>query len=504
VAEKIAVIDLGSNSVRMNIILINDCGGYSVFDQAKEMVRLSEGLHVDGFLKQDPMDRTIKALNYFKRLIEVNNITKVHAVSTAAVRMAKNKNTFIERVKRETGFDFRVISGEEEAYYDFLGVANTIDFKDAVLLDIGGASTEIMWVKNRELVESISIPLGSVILTEQFAKIKSMKVKTEAAHAYLKSVFEDIPWLKEVKDMPIIGLGGVIRAVGKVDRNAHRYPLENVHNYHLERHEVDDLIKLVHETPMGDLDKIEGISKKRADIMSMGIMPLKALIDYIEPPELIISGKGLRDGLFYEVFFKQIGQAPVVENVLEHSSQNMLKRYSTNMPHAKHVQMLALKLFDQLNPIHAYSDKDRKILGVASLLHDIGMHIEFYDHHIHGMYLLVNSGIDGLTDRETLAVAYLIGNHRSINTFGHLKDYDQILDKEEATKLLKLANFLQIAEQLDRDEFRSITDLQAEITEKRVYLRVISDEFPELDILSAMRFADRFYKYYKYELSIFY
>ena len=104
--EKIAIIDLGSNSVRMNIYGINELGGYSVFEQAKEMVRLSQGLDQDGLLKHEPIRRTVNALKYFKRLMDVNNVSHIFALSTAAVRMAQNQKQFLDTVKNEIGLEF--------------------------------------------------------------------------------------------------------------------------------------------------------------------------------------------------------------------------------------------------------------------------------------------------------------------------------------------------------------------------------------------------------------
>src|SRR6056297_108726 len=108
--KKMAIVDLGSNSIHMNIMRINEHGGYSVFDSAKETVRLSEGLEHDGMLKAIPMDRAVKALKYFKKLAEVTEVQETHVLATAAVRMAINKDVFIERVREEVGFELKVIS----------------------------------------------------------------------------------------------------------------------------------------------------------------------------------------------------------------------------------------------------------------------------------------------------------------------------------------------------------------------------------------------------------
>ena len=134
---KLAIIDLGSNSVRMIIMKIFDNGSYKMLDQAKEMVRLSEGMSEDGMLQPVAVERTVEALKLFRKLIEYYCVPRTIAVATAGVRNAANGDEFVRRVKDETGFMFDVIPGEMEAYYDYLGVINTIDVDNCVIIDIG-------------------------------------------------------------------------------------------------------------------------------------------------------------------------------------------------------------------------------------------------------------------------------------------------------------------------------------------------------------------------------
>lgn len=503
--QKLAIIDLGSNSVRMNIMGINARGGYAVYDQAKEMVRLSEGLSSDGLLKDEPVDRTLKALEYFSNLIEVYGVTEVHALSTAAVRQAKNQSDFVEKVYQQTGLKLRILSGEEEAYYDYLGVINAIALNDAIIVDIGGGSTEIILVRNRRLVNAISIPFGSVILTERFFKGEKTKKKDiQACEAFLLKLLKDISWLKKGKNIPIIGLGGVIRTIGKVDRNMNRYSGELMHNYQLTDEELKNVFDLIHTCDVKDIDKIEGISKRRADIMTMGIMPIKVLQKLLQSPSLVISSNGLREGYFFAYYLDAIGEPMIVPDVLRHSKYNLLRLYGANIAHALHVKKLVESLFDQLSEIHDFDLEDRKLISTAAMLHDIGMHIGYYDHHIHGMYLLLNSRIDGLNYRENMGVAFLVGNHRESQLKDRANEFEERLGKERIQRLQKLSVLLQLAEQLDRSEVGMIEGLVIQVKGKKVIIEVQADRYPELDIQSAMRFADRFEKNYDKELNIIY
>ncbi len=500
--RSIAIIDLGSNSIRMNIIGINERGGYSIFDQASEMVRLSEGMGEKLTLQPLPIKRTIDALLYFKKLIEVNNTAEVYALATAAVRMAVNQKEFLSQVKSETGFDFIVLSGDQEAYYDYLGVVNSMSMDDALILDIGGGSTELIWMKNRKLKEAISLPFGSVTLTERFNDIKNKKKRVEAAHKYIDKHLDQLPWLKELKGKTVIGLGGVIRTLGKIDRDLNGYPIENMHNYRMHESEVDAICDRILTTDVKDLDKISGISKKRADIITLGILPFKCIFERIDSPEIRISGNGLRDGYFYEKYFPSINQPIIVKDVLLQSKQNMINRFEINETHAKHVQFLALKIFHSLEQTVQYNETDQKILSTAALLHDIGIHIEYYDHHIHGFYLILNGRLEGLTNPERIAVAYLVGSHREEVIKSRMSDFENILSKAEISRLSKLIVLLNIAEQLDRAENSAVKDIDIRIVNGQVILKLLSTESTDLEKASSKRFSERFEKQYQMPLII--
>lgn len=495
--ESIAIIDLGSNSIRMNIFGINEQGGYSIYEQASEMVRLSERLGSDMLLKEEPMQRTINALNYFRKLIDVNKVNQVYALATAAVRMAKNQTVFLERVRVETGFEFTVLTGNQEAYYDYLGVVNSMELKDALIVDIGGGSTELIWMKNRELVKVISLPLGSVTLSEQFNEIKPRKKRMDMAEKHIKAIYKNIDWLGELKGSPIIGLGGVIRTLGKVDRAKNGYPLENLHNYRLHEKEVQVICDQIFNSDQKELEKISGISKRRADIIALGLLPFKCLFEMNDAPEIRISGNGLRDGYFYEKYFTSIGSPTIVKDVLMQSKENFMRRFYVNQKHSNHVKDLTLKLFDGLSRAFEFEPNDRKILSTAAMLHDIGMHIEYYDHHIHGYYLIMNGRLEGLTNAERISVAFLVGNHRVSGIKNQMNDFEGIVSKTDIQRLWKLAILLMLSEQLDRAENGAVEDLSVEIKAGEVVVKLRSKETLDLEIASADQHRDRFEKIYQ-------
>ncbi len=489
--ERYGVIDLGSNSVRLNIVEVFDNGGYNLLDQAKVMVRLSENLQCDKMLKSEPMNRTIHAIRLFRKLLNAYNVKNINAVATAAVRMANNGIDFLDRVESETGVEFKIITGQEEAFYDYLGVVNSIDLENYVMIDIGGGSTEIALIENRRITESVSLPFGSVILTEVFMN-GDRGEGFERMEKHIQEYIKKLSWLKGAKGYPVVGMGGVVRTIGKIHKQKKKYPAISLHNYKMSKKDTFQIIKKLIDTGTADVGEIPGASKERADILGPGVLPLRVLMEYIDSDQFIVSGNGLRDGLFYEMYFKHQGIPLVMDNVLNHSIVNVMKRYHIYNNHSQHVAKLSLELFDGLKKYHDFTENDRKILYVAAMLHDIGMHIEYYNHHRHGFYLTINSRVYGIDNEETIQAAFLVAMHREAKFKEDMEIYKMVVDKIRLEELKKLSFFLRMAEKLDRSESQVVKKLKVDAKASTVKIHLISDEDMELEKILSQEFAKEF------------
>ena len=158
--HRLAIIDLGSNSCRLVFFAETPGRAYRLIDQVSERVRISEGMFGTNYLQPEPMTRTLRLLRLFSRLCREKSIRHIVSVATSGVRDAVNGEEFLERVRRETGLRFRVISGEAEAFYSYLGVINSMAMTNGIVADLGGGSLELIRVKNRFPVRLASLPLG--------------------------------------------------------------------------------------------------------------------------------------------------------------------------------------------------------------------------------------------------------------------------------------------------------------------------------------------------------
>ncbi len=502
-SKKIAIIDLGSNSVRMLLMKMCDDGSYKMLDQVKDMVRLSEGMGDENTLKPVPIKRTMNTLNLFKKLIRVHHTDQVIPIATAAVRNAANQALFLDKVKMETGFDFRVASGEEEARYGYLGVINTMDLDAGVMIDIGGASTEVGWIENRQLKKAVSFSFGAVVLTEKFlGREKITPDKVKKVEQYVKKHLEELDWLKPLKGYPVVGLGGTIRTLAKMNKHKIGYPLESLHNYQMSDDEVEEHYQQLTKGTIDEIRQIPGVNKDRSDIIAAGVAPLWALMKTLNTKKLMISGNGLREGVFYEQYLKEMGLPEIVEEVTFHSVDNVLRNYDMNLDHCHHVKNLSLSLFDQMKEIHGMGAEERRLLAVGALLHDVGMYIDYYNHHKHGFYLALNARLNGLRNRERVMIAYIVGMHRETGLKEDRKQYDMLMDDKDWEIVKKLSLFVSIAEKLDRSETASVQGLTCYLTETDVQVMVKTTNTPELEIATAMNFSKDFKKLFGRKLYI--
>jgi len=300
--QHFAVIDLGSNSARLTVWRIDEDGSYHVISRLKEMVRLSEGMGPEKMLQEPAMARTIAALQGFKQdYVELDNLT-IKAVATAATRQAKNQKEFLKRVKREVDLDIEVIAGTKEAEYDYLGVVNTLPIQNALIMDTGGASTELILVQNRKLQHLISIPFGSVNLSEQYlsADVISASEVFNLIVA-IENIFNGIWWLRQAQNLPIIALGGSNRTLAKIERRRENFAnFEDIHGYRMHAKEANAIFTDVLNQNLEGRKAIPGLSKYRADIIVGGLVPVVTMLAFLDSDRITFSQHGLREGALFE------------------------------------------------------------------------------------------------------------------------------------------------------------------------------------------------------------
>lgn len=498
----VGVIDIGSNSVRLVIaVLEKDRKHFKILDEVKASIRLGRDIDSDGKLDAGRVDNLIEALKGFKSLYESIQVEKMIVVATAAIRSASNRDEVISRIKSEVGLDVTVISGQDEAYYDYYGTINSTSIREGLFVDIGGCSTELIHVKDRLLVNSISLPIGSLNITDMFGIKDGLSFELESKiQAYLEDVYESVGWLKDVQHIPLVGIGGTFRTIAKVEKKKKNYPFDLTHNYRMDRRETLEVCEILKESNGKQRRKLKGLSKDRADIILGATLVVDSIFRYCNLTEVYISGSGIREGYIYEYILGD--KQRLIEDVVDYEIRRIMARYDVLLSHAEHIWNLSESLFEQLKPVHKISEDVYNVLKTASLLHDIGVSIGYYNHHIHSFYIILNSNIKGLSHKEMLMAAFAASMHRSSKIKIEDSPYSSMLSFREKEIAEKLGAILKISEALDRRLDSSISGVSAAIGEDSVKLSFETGlDSLELEKNNLSMIAGQFEKTFDFKLS---
>lgn len=290
-----AVIDLGSNSVRMSVNALEKDGSYKLLQKLRATVRLSEGMTNDNFLKEEAISRVIDAIVDFVNIAKDYKCASIAAVATAALRNAANKDLFLSRVKEKAQIQFEIISGEQEAYYSYLAVKETVGITDGVIYDTGGGSTEITLVRDGEVKRAISLPLGAVIMTEQMKNKSQMHL-----YKYVSSYIGGIDWLDECEGLPLYGIGGSARAMAMLYKKQFLTP-DGVDGVKIPYHAVAKIYQDIFKTPLEKRKDMKGMDVNRADIILAGLTPVKVLMDMTGSQQVTVCAAGVKEGVFFRL-----------------------------------------------------------------------------------------------------------------------------------------------------------------------------------------------------------
>ena len=501
--QRIAIIDIGSNSARLVISHIYKNGAYNMVYNQKEALRLSQKVDRKNMLTEAAFASTIETMKSFAYMCKIYRVDKTIAVATAAIRNAYNGADLVSRVMEETGIQLHIISGNTEAYISYLGVINTLDVRDGIIFDLGGGSTELILFQDRQIVESVSLPLGAVNTTGMFNTRNVMPPNVYSDLSFfITSNLDRYPWLKQ-QGLPLIGVGGTARTVAKMIQRSKKYPATKIHNYSMTAQTFRAHFNKLRDTNLEQRKKISGLSSERSDIILAGCSIISCLFDVCNSKKLIVSGCGLREGLFFDYYCKAHNLPLVADNILQRSRENILKLYTPDTSHSKHITALALNMFDSWPKLHGLNKGYRKLLETAALLHDIGITINFYSHARHSAYMIQNAQLFGLSHKEQVITAAIAGWHNGVSK-NYFKDkfYKDMLDDEDWVSINKLALLLALAESLDYSQTNLISNIHPYLDNRGAIIKIFADEIPSIEMHQIKGHQNWFRKIFNAELHV--
>jgi exopolyphosphatase/guanosine-5'-triphosphate,3'-diphosphate pyrophosphatase len=479
--QRLAVVDLGSNSFRLVVFTARD-GWWKRTDEIYEAVRIGEGLAATGELGEAGMARAQATMEVFAHFCAASGLgpDEIDAVATSAIRDATNAREFLDSAEAASGLRVRVLSKEEEARYGYLAAVNSTTLSDGVMLDIGGGSMQLVHVERRLARELDSWPLGAVRMTERFlADDKPAKPKQlRELRAFVAGALERAPWLRR-SGSRIVGIGGTMRNLAAAAQRQAGIAEFGVQGFVLTRSALDALVDELAELPPSERGKVAGIKPGRADIILGGALVVQAVLEEGGFEAIDVTEAGLREGVFFERYLaRENGGAPLFDDVRRASVVNLAAQYGMDPGrnrHVAHVAYLALELYDDLAAagVHPGDSGERELLWAAAILHDIGMTVDYDDHHKHSRYLVLNAGLPGFAQREVALIGQAVRYHRKgMPTLG---PFDTIAEKGDEDGLNRMSALLRLGEDLERSRDQLVREAHVALDDGRVRVGLVSD-----------------------------
>lgn len=491
--QKIAAIDIGSNSIKLAVIEAAASDSFTVISQERERVRLGEDTLREQFLSPEAIARSIEAIAKFRSIAESRNVDTILAVATASVREAANAAEFVSQVDAETGVCVEVLSAIEEARLIGIAAVQSFNLKRGTLLniDIGGGSTELSLMRDGTPEKLFSMKLGAVGLTERFIvsnppkekEIKNLRKEIDLALERPRRELKNERW------QMASGTSGTILNLALLLN----FQPEGRAEIHLKK--LAGLNEMLARVSLEERARLPSISIQRAEVIIAGGQILEGIMRGLKIETVQPSNFALREGVIIDYLREtETESLPPVPDVEDRNLRGVFaigRRFGYEESHALQVAGLAEKIFDALSLTYNLKRHQRTLLSAAALLHDIGSHISSEAHHKHSFYLIKNSEITGFTEAEKQIIANVARYHRGSLPKEKHSEFMALNEKDRDT-VWKLGAILRLAEGLDCGYESRIKDLSFNREKRNLLLEVFSDQKIEKEIEAAEQKKDMF------------
>jgi exopolyphosphatase / guanosine-5'-triphosphate,3'-diphosphate pyrophosphatase len=501
---RFGALDLGSNALRLRVVeaMAPNAEGRSQLAllpgepsstwrevvSLRAPVRLGAEVFTTGKLAPTSIGQACAALREFRMAMDAAKVDAYRATATSAVREASNGATLVERARREAGIELEIIEGVEEARLIQLAVVRQLALHDkkALLIDLGGGSTELTFLDHGQSAFSMSLPLGTVRLLETVLKGAGGK-HLGKEHARLlgemvdRALVEVKPHITKASFDVVVGTGGNIDTLAEL---CPQKPDKKDPKAAVDISALRPLFtKLCAMTPSERKDAY-GLKPDRADTIVPAASILLRVAELFKAQSVLAPGVGLKDGILEELVDKHFhvwDTEREAQSVID-ACLRLGHRYHFDEAHGRLVAKLAGQLFDDLQSVHQFGERDRLLLRAAAILHDIGDFVRYDGHHKHSYYLIQHSDIMGLSPDERAIVANTARYHRKSAPDPSHPNFRE-LDKDGRGKVRGLAAILRIADALDREHLGKVDSVRGVVdrTKNRLLLFVTGEPERELE-----------------------
>lgn len=471
--QRICAIDIGSNSIRQIIADVSPNGAIRVIDEIKAAPRLGAGVERTGRLSEVAIQNALATLGRMAALAKQLGAKRTEVIATSAVRAASNGQLFLDLVREETGLRVRVVKGEDEAALSFRSALAHFDLGvgRAAILDIGGGSLELALSADGLVERLISLPLGAIRMTEEFLADGRRKGLTRLRKHVRRELAQHLS-SKHWSGSKLICSGGTATNLAGI--YLARKGMETARTIHetvVPRVDLEHIIEVLNTMSAAERQGVPGLTPARADIIVAGLAVIAEVVARVEAREVVVSAYGIREGVLLEAA-RVAPTAADPGEARERSVVQLAERSHYEAPHSKHVQTLALQLFDSLGVRLGCKPSDRKLLADAALLHDIGYHINYDKHHKHSYHLVQHAELLGMTPADQIIVANVARYHRGSEPKRRHVNFGE-LDAEMRDTIVRLSAILRVADGFDRGHAGAVERIKVRWTRRALRLTAV-------------------------------
>jgi exopolyphosphatase/guanosine-5'-triphosphate,3'-diphosphate pyrophosphatase len=505
---RLAVLDVGSNTVHLVVVDGRPDGTFSQVARERDTLRLAESAFPAQHLPDEAVERLISSVRRMRETADGLRAEALIGFATSAIREARNGADALGRVREATGVAIKVLPGVEEARLTYLATRRWTAFsaRGLLVVDVGGGSLEVAGGEGErpELVESL--PLGVARLSSRFVRsdppspddLAALRVHALAVLGPLAEWVRSQTW--EVAcgtSKTFRNLGVVARALPEAPTPAHAFGFAGIDGQTapvLTREALDVVAGYLAETTARDRGRLTGLSDFRAATLVAGSQVAALIVQAFGLRNLVLAPWALREGVILEYLARHDGaRAPVdrPEDPRRRAVLEFARRHGWDEPHSRQVTKLALSLFDQTTELHRLGPAERELLEVAGLLHDVGYAVAQSAHHKHSLYLIRNADLDGFRPDELAVIANVARYHRKALPSERHPDY-QSLSEGERELVRRLAALLRLADGLDADHFQVVQEVAVKLEDDIARLELRARDVPDLAMWAAERNGDLF------------
>lgn len=457
-----AALDIGASSVRL-VIAEGEGDSLRILEEASRGVLIGKDTFTSGRVGQPTVEAALRAIEGFRSIMDTFGVVRYRAVATSALREASNRDTVLDRIRVRTGIDVEVIDGSEENRLTYLAVRESlkdlpeIATETGLVAEVGGGSADLSTLHAGEPAHSGTYALGSIRLRQSFAAFQGtpahfQKLLLRHINNAVDDIRRELP-LDEVRHF--IALGSDARLVARVLSGSEPHPLTAIPR--------EAFLKICGEIAALDVDSVLSayqLSLAEAETLGPALLVYAELLRATKAKTITVSNATLRHGLIFDLTRSEAGSGIEMFSRQVLASANAVgEKYGYDPRHARHIANLSLRLFDELKAEHGLDSRDRLLLEVAAILHDIGLFVNMRGHHKHSQYLISVSEIFGMSRDDLLVVSNIARYHRrGLPQRSHVPY--MTLDREAKIVVNKLGAILRMANALDADHQQKVKNLR--------------------------------------------